>query len=132
MEKSHFLCYTHTHTHTYDYYIIKISSIFFWKNGFNIFLPSFWHIIHCNEFLRIYNNLILFFRGNNSSPIKALEQVRAALQPSLNSEIERVLHSYQEVDKTQWKETIALLFYLENTVYLMQHYILKLNKKLKT
>lgn len=36
-------------------------------------------------------------RGNNSSPTKALEQVRAALQPSLNVEIERVLHSYQEM-----------------------------------
>lgn len=36
-------------------------------------------------------------RGNNSSPSKALEQVRAALQPSLNTEIERVLHSYQEM-----------------------------------
>ncbi|XP_066931388.1 deoxynucleotidyltransferase terminal-interacting protein 1-like [Clytia hemisphaerica] len=36
-------------------------------------------------------------RGNNTSPNKALEQVRAALQPSLNAEIERVLHSYQEM-----------------------------------
>jgi len=36
-------------------------------------------------------------RGNNNSPSRALEQVRAALQPSLNIEIERVLHSYQEM-----------------------------------
>ena len=37
-------------------------------------------------------------RGNkDSSPSKALELVRAALQPSLNAEIERVLQSYQDM-----------------------------------
>ena len=39
-----------------------------------------------------------FCRANTSNnPAKALELVRAALQPSLNADIERVLLSYQEV-----------------------------------
>ena len=39
-----------------------------------------------------------FSRANTSNnPAKALELVRAALQPSLNADIERVLLSYQEV-----------------------------------
>ena len=45
----------------------------------------------------VFNTNVLSFRGNNNTPTKALEQVRAALQPSLNVEIERVLLSYQEV-----------------------------------
>ena len=45
----------------------------------------------------VFNTNVLLSRGNNNTPTKALEQVRAALQPSLNVEIERVLHSYQEV-----------------------------------
>lgn len=36
-------------------------------------------------------------RGSTVSANKALELVRAALQPSLNAEIEAVLKSYQEV-----------------------------------
>lgn len=36
-------------------------------------------------------------RGGTVSANKALELVRAALQPSLNAEIEAVLKSYQEV-----------------------------------
>ena len=45
----------------------------------------------------VFNTNVLLSRGNNNTPTKALEQVRAALQPSLNVEIERVLHRYQEV-----------------------------------
>lgn len=43
--------------------------------------------------------LLLFpiHRGSTVSANKALELVRAALQPSLNAEIESVLKSYQEV-----------------------------------
>lgn len=37
------------------------------------------------------------YRGSTVSANKALELVRAALQPSLNAEIEAVLKSYQEV-----------------------------------
>jgi len=36
-------------------------------------------------------------RGSTVSANKALELVRAALQPSLNAEIEAMLKSYQEV-----------------------------------
>lgn len=38
-----------------------------------------------------------FPRGSTVSANKALELVRAALQPSLNAEIEAMLKSYQEV-----------------------------------
>ena len=48
-------------------------------------------------------------RGSTVSANKALELVRAALQPSLNSEIETVLKSYQEVfDIMLWLETLKL------------------------
>ena len=40
----------------------------------------------------------LYFRTNTgNNPAKALELVRAALQPSLNADIEKVLSNYQEV-----------------------------------
>ena len=42
-------------------------------------------------------HLRVFFRGNSFSPGKALDLVRAALQPSLNAELESVLKTYQEV-----------------------------------
>ena len=50
-------------------------------------------------------------RGSTVSANKALELVRAALQPSLNSEIETVLKSYQEVfDIVLWLETLQSAF----------------------
>jgi len=44
------------------------------------------------------SSIFLFLsRGSTVSANKALELVRAALQPSLNAEIEAMLKSYQEV-----------------------------------
>lgn len=41
-----------------------------------------------------------FHRGSTFSANKALELVRAALQPTLNAEIESILKNYQEVGVT--------------------------------
>ena len=45
----------------------------------------------------MFPHSLAIYRGSTVSANKALELVRAALQPSLNAEIEAVLKSYQEV-----------------------------------
>ena len=52
-----------------------------------------------NKTIQIFMLRLFYFthRASSFSPGKALDLVRAALQPSLNAELESVLKSYQEV-----------------------------------